>query len=195
MSNEIQTQTQPEVHIRTQLDYPMAHYFEAAIGWLELGNAVEAQAELDRLSFAARALPEVKVVLWKVLAAQQKWDRSLEVARELLGSNSTRPTSWICLAFSLVHTCGVAEATRALTEAAANLPESNRSVPSFLSRQTERLAASPDPNRWLRKWEQMEAQLLQAQAQRKQAEAETVPVGAAANDGAGSAKDPERVSF
>jgi predicted Zn-dependent protease len=193
MSNETQTQVQPEVHIRTQLDYPMAHYFEAATGWLELGNAAEAQAELDRLSFAARSLPEVQVVLWKVLAAQQKWDRSLEVARELLGSNSTRPTSWICLAFSLVHTYGAAEATRALTEAAASLPESNRSVPSFLSRQTERLAASPDPNRWLRKWEQMEAQLLQAQAQRKQAEGATGDAAPAAE--AATAAPQERVSF
>jgi len=151
--------------------YPMKHYFDAAVGWLELGNPGEAQVELDQLTFDVLARPEVQVIRWKVLAALRNWDRALCVSRELIASDPERATPWICFAFSLVHTHGTAEASRCLTESSAEHPESCRSVPRFLARQTERLAASPDPNRWLHKWEAMEAQLAAAKLRREDATA------------------------
>jgi predicted Zn-dependent protease len=151
------------------IGYPAKHHFDAATGWLELGNAREAQAELDQLTFAVLALPGVRILRWKVLAALQSWDRALCVSRELIAAEPERATPWICFAFSLVHTHGTAEASRCLAESSEQHPENCRSVPRFLARQTERLAASPDPNRWLHKWEAMEAQLAAAKLRREDA--------------------------
>jgi predicted Zn-dependent protease len=154
-------------HPGQSIGYPMKHHFDAASGWLELGNPAEAQAELDHLTFGVLSRPEVQLLRWKVLAALQNWHRALCVSRELVAAEPERATPWICLAFSLVHTHGAEEASRCLTESSGLHPENCRSVPRFLARQTGRLAASPDPNRWLHKWEAMEAQLAEAKLRRE----------------------------
>lgn len=190
MSETSRCTKNPKMNSETQtnLPYPDVYYLSAAQGWLELGNAGEALRELERMCFHSLAQNEALAVRWKVFAALGRWDRSLEIARAIVRAGSERPTGWICLAFSLINTRGAAAASQSLLDAAIELPETSRSVPNFLARQTERMAASPDPNRWLRKWEAMEAQLLQAQ--RKQTETkevateapEPVPAGPATDD-------------
>ena len=54
-----------------KLEPPDTHYFFAAIGWLELGNLTEAQAELAQVSPAQQEHPDVLEVRW-LFSAQQK---------------------------------------------------------------------------------------------------------------------------
>ncbi len=58
-------------------------YALAASGWLDLGNAAEALAELEFLSAAAREHPEVLTLRWEICAKQRDWPRALDVAEVL----------------------------------------------------------------------------------------------------------------
>jgi hypothetical protein len=67
-----------------KLQPPDSMHLEAAQGWLGLGNHVEADAELDKVSAALRAHPDVLRVRWEVYAAAKKWDAALDIAAALV---------------------------------------------------------------------------------------------------------------
>jgi hypothetical protein len=52
---------------------------EAAEGWLELGDWLEANEELERITPQMRAHPYVLRVRWGVYAKAQKWEMAAEV--------------------------------------------------------------------------------------------------------------------
>ncbi len=54
-------------------------HLQAAQGWLELGNHVEADAELDNIRPELRAHPEVLKLRWQVYAAAKKWEAALDI--------------------------------------------------------------------------------------------------------------------
>lgn len=58
-------------------------HYEAAEGWLGLGNWREADAELDCLAPALRARPDVLRLRWIVCEMACRWELGLEVARAL----------------------------------------------------------------------------------------------------------------
>src|ERR1041385_5787113 len=80
---------------------PDAHYWSAAIGWLELGNLAEARAELENIRPAARNHPNVLEVRWLICAEQQRWEEALEVARNLLTVAPKRSSGWLHQAYAL----------------------------------------------------------------------------------------------
>ena len=57
-----------------ELPTPDGHHLRAAVGWLELGNAQEALAELEQMSAAAQAHADTLEIRWLVLAEQRQWD-------------------------------------------------------------------------------------------------------------------------
>ncbi len=57
---------------------------EAAQGWLELGNPVEAQAELAQIAPEFQAHPAVLEVRWEICTKTNKWDLALEIASALI---------------------------------------------------------------------------------------------------------------
>jgi tetratricopeptide (TPR) repeat protein len=74
---------------------------EAAEGWLELGDWLEANEELERITPQMRAHPYVLHVRWGVYAKAEKWEMAAEIARaisEMLPDNSW---GWIQWAYSL----------------------------------------------------------------------------------------------
>src|SRR5262245_42334824 len=75
------------------LEPPDTHYLSAAIGWLELGNVAEAEADLNRVSAGHQCHPDVLEVRWIILAQGKRWDSALEIARALLDRKSTRLNS------------------------------------------------------------------------------------------------------
>lgn len=83
------------------LEPPDDHHLTAAEGWLELGDWLEANEELERIRPRVRAHPSVLQVRWKVYAKAKKWELALEVARAI--SEMLPDTSWgfIHYAFSL----------------------------------------------------------------------------------------------
>jgi tetratricopeptide (TPR) repeat protein len=77
-----------------ELQSPDTHHLSAAKGWLELGNHLEANEELDNISPALRAHPDVLEVRWHVFAAAQKWEMCLEIGSTLVAMVPNRPETW-----------------------------------------------------------------------------------------------------
>ena len=84
-----------------KLEPPDTHYFLAAIGWLELGNVVEAKAELAQVSAAQQKHPDVLEVRWSLAAEQKRWEEALEIARALLRRAPKRSSGWLHQAYAL----------------------------------------------------------------------------------------------
>jgi predicted Zn-dependent protease len=80
---------------------PDSHHLRAAIGWLELGNVKEAQAEWRRISDHLRDHPGVLEVAWQIHAVDKKWSAALEVATKLLEYVPDSPAGWICQSYTL----------------------------------------------------------------------------------------------
>lgn len=103
---------------------PDSHFFSAAIGWLELGNPREAQAELDRIAPVHQRDAEVLDVRWMALAQEKDWARSLEVARVQLAGHPDHPAGWLHQAYALrrVGGGGLEAAWSALLPASERFP-------------------------------------------------------------------------
>jgi tetratricopeptide (TPR) repeat protein len=56
------------------------HCLNAAEGWLELGNHLEAGQELDNITPEFRAHPIVLQMRWRVYSQAKKWDLCVEIA-------------------------------------------------------------------------------------------------------------------
>jgi len=112
------------VPLMQPLESPDSHHANAAMGWLELGNRAEAQAELDQVSAANLRHPDVLEVRWALLAQEQQWEAALDVATKLLLRAPERPTGWLHRAYSLRRTPegGLAKAWDALLPAAEKFP-------------------------------------------------------------------------
>jgi tetratricopeptide (TPR) repeat protein len=106
------------------LESPDTHYLLHAIGWIELGNLVEAKAELNRLSPAVGNHPDVLEVRWLICAEERQWDEGLEVAQELLKAAPERSSGWLHQAYALrrVAEGGLQKAWDALLPAFEKFP-------------------------------------------------------------------------
>lgn len=89
-----------------ELATPDGHHLRAALGWLELGNATEALAELDQLSAAARNHADALEIRWLVLAEQHQWDAANEVGHALILAAPERASSWLHHAYALRRAAG-----------------------------------------------------------------------------------------
>ncbi|HNW07526.1 MAG TPA: tetratricopeptide repeat protein [Verrucomicrobiota bacterium] len=108
-----------------KLEPPDNHYLRAAEGWLELGNPVEAKAELDQVSPARQEHPDVLELRWALFAAQQQWEEGLQVAQALLRSDPERSSGWLHQAYALrrVPNGGLQKAWEALLPASVKFPQ------------------------------------------------------------------------
>ncbi|HEY6169280.1 MAG TPA: hypothetical protein VI454_14660 [Verrucomicrobiae bacterium] len=125
------------------------------MGWLELGAPADAALELDKATFKTLAQPEVVILRWKICAKTNNWQLALYLARTLVRIAPEKPSSWLCLAFSLVNAQGAFDAWHELLEAARLHPRVS-AVPVFLSRVCAQMAAEGGSSAWLQRWEQLE---------------------------------------
>src|SRR5882724_2652421 len=58
-------------------------HFDAAEGWIGLGDWEAANEELDCISPQMRSYPEVLSVRWRVYSMAEKWELAYEVARSI----------------------------------------------------------------------------------------------------------------
>lgn len=133
---------------------PDSHFLNAAKGWLELGNHKEAQAELNQISYWVRFNPEVLMIRWKVCARAKDWNRSLDIARSLTKLSPDRPSSWICLSYSLCNTNKNIEAWQQLVDATKKFPGVS-AIPYFLARLSCKMGNLKEATKWLNKWNAM----------------------------------------
>lgn len=85
----------------TKLEPPDSHHAVAAIGWLELGNPVEAGEELARVSAANLNHPDVLELRWAVCAEGKSWDAAAEVAGSLVAVAPERSSGWVHRAYAV----------------------------------------------------------------------------------------------
>ena len=106
------------------LEPPDVHYLRAAIGWLQLGNHIEADAELEGINPKLRVHPDVLQVRWQIYAKAKKWDACVAIARTVVELDPDRASGWMDLAYSLrrVVDAGLSAACEALLVAAEKFP-------------------------------------------------------------------------
>jgi tetratricopeptide (TPR) repeat protein len=90
-----------EVELMKRFSLVDTKHIEAAEGWLELGNFLEAVRELDLLSKNCRSHPEALEVRWRIFSAGRLWNQCLEIAEALTEAAPERAGSWLCLAHTL----------------------------------------------------------------------------------------------
>jgi predicted Zn-dependent protease len=102
---------------------PDNHYLNSALGWLELGNYLEADAELDNIAPPLRAHPDVLKIRWRVYAQANKWESCLEFARTVTELEPEKAGGWIDYAQSLHRLNRTEEAYDLLSFVADRFPE------------------------------------------------------------------------
>lgn len=107
------------------LEPPDTHHLAAAEGWFELGNAVEALAELDQLTPPSRSHPVALEIRWQILAQRQAWEAAVEVAESLVHQAPESPSGWLHRAYAVrrSRSGGLPQAWSILHPAAELFPE------------------------------------------------------------------------
>lgn len=83
------------------IEPPFTHYLTACAGWLELGNAREAAAELDQLPPELADHPAVIEARWQIEAQLEHWGEALDHARALVRAFPDDPGGWLHQAYAL----------------------------------------------------------------------------------------------
>ena len=83
------------------LEPPDSHHLVAAQGWLELGNHVEANEELEQITPALRIHPDVLEVRWHIYAHARKWEPCVDIADAIIKVAPDRAEAWIHRSFAL----------------------------------------------------------------------------------------------
>ena len=74
---------------------------DAAKGWLELGDHIHANEDLEKITAKLRAHPDVLKVRWRVYAQAKKWNVCLLIAQTVTELEPEKPGGWIDYAQSL----------------------------------------------------------------------------------------------
>jgi len=80
---------------------PDVHFLSAAAGWFELGNIVEAKAELAKIAPAFHNHADVLELRWLIQAQEKDWEQGLAAARALVEVAPERSSGWLHRAYSL----------------------------------------------------------------------------------------------
>lgn len=123
---------------------------QAACGWLGLGDAAEAEAELAQLPPLFQQHPDVLQVRWQLHARREEWQRCMDLAKSLTQIAPERRFGWIHLAFSL-HRIGRTEEAREILLYALDMFEPNATMAFYLSRYCCRLGEVEEGREWLSK--------------------------------------------
>lgn len=85
---------------------PDRHHIRAAQGWLELGNHLEANAELENITPELRAHPTVLELRWQIFAKESRWDACRDIALAITKAAPTSAEGWLHLAYATRRTIG-----------------------------------------------------------------------------------------
>ena len=134
------------------IEPPDVFYVSAAVGWLMLGDHIEADEELDKVTPGLRGHPDVLEVRWQICAAGEKWKACAEIANAIIRLDPNRLFGWLGRACALRRTArnGLEAAFAALYPAARKFP-SEPAVPFNLSCYACQLGRLEDASAWLRR--------------------------------------------
>jgi len=106
-----------------ELEFQDRRHLKAAEGWLELGNVLEANEELENITPEMRAHPDVLCLRWQVYAGAKKWEMAAEVARGISIAVPDSPFGWIHWAYSLHALKRTKEAYEVVNSVVAKFPD------------------------------------------------------------------------
>lgn len=127
-------------------------HLNAAEGWVGLGDAAEAMAELRAITEVSQRLPEVIEIYWSVYAEMKDWDSAWEMAERLVKACPEKCFGWVHRAFALrrMKSGGLAKAWDFLLPAAVRFPE-EPIIPYNLACYCAQLNRLKEAEDWLRK--------------------------------------------
>ena len=105
------------------LELPDRQHLDAAQGWLELGNHIEADAELDRIHPERRGHPDVLEVRWQIYARAKQWKTCVDIGAAIVQLAPDRPFGWIHRSYALHELKRTQEALDSLLPVADRFPE------------------------------------------------------------------------
>jgi tetratricopeptide (TPR) repeat protein len=129
------------------LEPPDIHYFNAATGWLMLGDVAEARSEFNEIRFAMRSHPQVLDFEWRLLARERRWLAAVEVGERLLSLNPSDASAWIHRSFALHELQRTQEAFDLLLPAVQRFPE-EITISYNLACYSSQLGDLPGARRW-----------------------------------------------
>jgi Flp pilus assembly protein TadD len=132
------------------LGFPDQHFVNAALGWLDLHTVADARAELQHISAANAAHPEVLETWWRIHAAEHDWSEALRVAELELRAAPDRMSGWVDRSYSLHELHRTQEAREALLPALKKFPKASL-IPYNLACYACQLGDSAEAQQWLRK--------------------------------------------
>jgi predicted Zn-dependent protease len=106
--------------VATRMSPADRRHFLAAQGWLELGDPLEADKELQRVTAASD--PDVLEMRWELQARAKRWSACVDLGRSLIRSAPERAVSWIHCAYALHELKRTREAWEVLLPAAQEFP-------------------------------------------------------------------------
>jgi len=98
-------------------------HLQAAQGWFELGDHLEADEELEQMSPQNRAHPAVLEVRWAIYAAAKKWEAALDIAATFIQLAPEYLFGWLHRSFALHELKRTAEARDNLLIALDKFPD------------------------------------------------------------------------
>jgi hypothetical protein len=93
---------------------PDSHHLSSAIGWLELGNHLEANLDLQKIKPLLRTHPDVMEVRWRIYAKAKWWEACVDLSNALVRLAPERSSGWIYRAYGLRRTKGLLAAWMSL---------------------------------------------------------------------------------
>ena len=131
------------------LKHPDNLHLQAAQGWLELGNHLEANEELEKITPQLRVHPDVLEVRWHIYSKAKKWDACVDIAEAIINLDPARSEAWIHRSYALHELKRTQEAFDLLLPAAEKFPDVWL-ISYNLACYTSQLGRFPQCEEWLR---------------------------------------------
>lgn len=129
---------------------PDTHHLSAAEGWLELGNPLEALAELERISTTAQERVEVLSLRWSIAAQSKSWEACVRIATNIVERAPKEVFGWIHRSYALHELKRTQEAHDLLLPAVKKFPK-NETIPYNLACYECQLGEVNAARDWLRR--------------------------------------------
>lgn len=122
----------------------------AADGWIELGNFVEANEELERIEPAFRSHPDVLEIRWKIYANASRWEACVDIGLAITKAAPNRVFGWVHHSFALYQLKRIGDAYKNLVLVAEKFHD-NWAVSYNLACYCAQLGEIEESERWFKK--------------------------------------------
>lgn len=123
---------------------------QAAQGWLELGNHLEANEELENISPRLRSHPDVLEMRWQIFEKEKRWEACVDIALAIMRAEPNREFGWTHHSFALHELGRTQEAYDHLASVAQKFP-GIQTIPYNLSCYCAQLGRIEESMQWFKK--------------------------------------------